>query len=60
MPQNSTLKSPNFAFLEVDELQLVRLGTLAEQYFATDPVTCLMKLRQFGELLCLPPMAGSF
>jgi type I site-specific restriction endonuclease len=51
MQKNNTLQSPNFAFLEVHELQLVRLGTLAEQYFAPDPVTCLMKLRQFGELL---------
>jgi len=49
--ENNTLKSPNFAFLAVHEPQLVRLGTLAEQYFAPDPVTCLMKLRQFGELL---------
>lgn len=48
---DDTLKSPNFAFLAVHESQLVRLGTLAEQYFAPDPVTCLMKLRQFGELL---------
>lgn len=49
--ENNTLKSPNFVFLDVHEPQLVRLGTLAEQYFAPDPVTCLMKLRQFGELL---------
>ncbi|MGQ4646401.1 type I restriction-modification system endonuclease [Lyngbya aestuarii] len=47
----NSLKSPNFAFLAVHEPQLVRLATLAEQYFATDPITCLMKLRQFGELL---------
>ena len=51
MQKNNTLQSPNFAFLAIHEPQLVRLGTLAEQYFATDPVTCLMKLRQFGELL---------
>ena len=43
--------SPNFAFLKAYDLQLVRLCTQAEQYFAGDPVTCLMKLRQFGELL---------
>ena len=43
--------SPNFAFLKAHDLQLVRLCTQAEQYFANDPVTCLMKLRQFGELL---------
>lgn len=27
------------------------LGALAERYFADDPNTCLIKLRQFGELL---------
>lgn len=43
--------SPNFAFLTAHDLQLVQLGTQAERYFADDPVTCLMKLRQFGELL---------
>ena len=43
--------SPNFAFLKTYDLQLVRLPTQAEAYFAGDPVTCLMKLRQFGELL---------
>jgi type I restriction enzyme, R subunit len=29
----------------------VRLGSQAERYFAEDPNTCLIKLRQFGELL---------
>jgi type I restriction enzyme R subunit len=43
--------SPNFAFLDAHDPQLVRLGVLAEQYFASDPNTCLIKLRQFGELL---------
>lgn len=43
--------SLNFAFLEVHNPQLVRLGALAEQYFTSDPNTCLIKLRQFGELL---------
>lgn len=43
--------SPNFAFLDAHDPQLVRLGALAEQYFASDPNTCLIKLRQFGELL---------
>ena len=51
MSQDNTLNSPNFAFLKVHEPLLASLGTLAEQYFATDPVTCLMKLRQFGEVL---------
>lgn len=45
------LVSPNFAFLKAHDPQLVRLGTLAKQYFATDANTCLIKLRQFGELL---------
>lgn len=47
------LSSPptNFAFLQTHDEQLVRLGMLAEQYFATDPNTCLLKLRQYGELL---------
>ena len=43
--------SRNFAFLKVHSLELVRLGSLAEQYFADDPNTCLIKLRQFGEQL---------
>lgn len=43
--------SPNFAFLKSHDPQLVILGSLAEQYFANDPITCLMKLRQYGELL---------
>ena len=43
--------SPNFAFLEVHDPQLVEIGTLAEKYFKDDPVTCLIKLRQFGESL---------
>jgi hypothetical protein len=47
---NSAL-SPNFVFLTRHEPQLVRLGTLAERYFKDDPCTCLIKLRQFGELL---------
>lgn len=43
--------SVNFAFLAAHDPQLVRLGALAEQYFTSDPNTCLIKLRQFGELL---------
>ena len=31
--------------------QFERLGALAERYFADDPNTCLIKLRQFCELL---------
>lgn len=44
-------ESLNFSFLAVHNQQLVRLGTLAERYFTDDPNTCLIKLRQFGELL---------
>src|SRR5438132_11208396 len=43
--------SANFDFLGVHDAQLVRLGGLAERYFKEDPNTCLIKLRQFGELL---------
>jgi len=43
--------SLNFSFLAVHDAQLVRLGALAERYFADDPNTCLIKLRQYGELL---------
>ncbi len=41
----------NFAHLEVHDEQLVRLGMLAERYFADDPNTALLKLRQLAELL---------
>ncbi|XXZ14992.1 type I restriction-modification system endonuclease [Sorangium sp. So ce315] len=43
--------SPNFAFLDHHDPRLVVLGTQAERYFADDPNTCLVKLRQFGEIL---------
>ena len=41
----------NFSVLRSYEEQLWRLGALAERYFAEDPNTCLLKLRQFAELL---------
>jgi type I restriction enzyme R subunit len=41
----------NFLFLKQHDMQLVRLGVLAERYFHDDPNTCLIKLRQFAELL---------
>jgi type I restriction enzyme, R subunit len=41
----------NFAHLEAHDEQLVRLGMLAERYFADDPNTALLKLRQLTELL---------
>ncbi|MDC3988187.1 type I restriction-modification system endonuclease [Polyangium jinanense] len=43
--------SPNFAFLAHHDPLLAILGTQAERYFADDPNTCLLKLRQFGERL---------
>jgi len=45
------IQSGNFGFLKAHDAQLVRLGALAERYFHDDPNTCLIKLRQFGELL---------
>src|SRR3712207_4024347 len=43
--------SPNFQFLAGHDPLLVALGAQAERLFADDPVTCLMKLRQLGEVL---------
>ncbi|RKH45606.1 type I restriction-modification system endonuclease [Corallococcus sicarius] len=43
--------SPNFQFLLAHDPLLVALGAQAERLFADDPVTCLMKLRQWGEVL---------
>ena len=42
---------PNFAFLAYHDPRLVVLGTQAARYFTEDPNTCLVKLRQFGEIL---------
>jgi type I restriction enzyme R subunit len=41
----------NFAHLQSHDEQLLRLGMLAERYFADDPNTCLLKLRQLSEVL---------
>ena len=43
--------SENFSFLSTHAPHLVRLGTLAERYFKDDPNTCIVKLRQFGEVM---------
>ncbi len=48
---SAAVTSQNFAFLRAYEPQLDRLAALAERYFPDDPITCLIKLRQFGELL---------
>lgn len=41
----------NFSHLGQLDAQLVRLGALAEKYFAEDPNTSMVKIRQFGECL---------
>ena len=41
----------NFSVLSQHDEQLLRLGMLAEKYFAADPNTCLLKLRQLTESL---------
>lgn len=41
----------NFSHLGQLDAQLVRLGVLAEKYFAEDPNTSMVKIRQFGECL---------
>ncbi len=45
------LPPTNFAHLAQHDEQLLRLGLLAEKYFADDPNTCLLKLRQLSEVL---------
>lgn len=45
------LPQTNFAHLQQHDEQLLRLGMLAEKYFAEDPNTCLLKTRQLAELL---------
>lgn len=41
----------NFGFLEAHSPLLCKLAQQAERYFAEDPSTALIKLRQFGEVL---------
>jgi type I restriction enzyme R subunit len=41
----------NFSVLSQHDEQLLRLGMLAEKYFADDPNTCLLKVRQLAESL---------
>ncbi len=43
--------SSNFEFLAPISPQLAHVGKLAERYYAEDPNTTLIKLRQFGEIL---------
>lgn len=49
-PMKNNIRS-NFDMLRAYEAQLWRLGALAERYFAEDPNTSLLKLRQLSELL---------
>jgi type I restriction enzyme R subunit len=45
------MATSNFSILSQHDEQLLRLGMLAEKYFAEDPNTCLLKLRQLTESL---------
>lgn len=46
---SSIRRQSNFSQLKAHDEQLERLGLLAERYFADDPNTCLLKLRQLTE-----------
>lgn len=46
-----TTTTTNFGFLAGHSRHLVHLAGQAERYLSDDPNTCLIKLRQFGELL---------
>lgn len=48
----------NFGFLAAHDPQLVALAQRAEAYLAPDPNTCLIKLRQFAELMIKHVTAG--
>lgn len=52
-PKSSGEIRSNFSHLASLDVQLVRLGALAEKYFAEDANTSMMKVRQFGECLAL-------
>jgi type I restriction enzyme, R subunit len=45
------LTSDNFAFLDSHDALLVKLAGQAERYFADDPSTYIIELRQFTEVL---------
>lgn len=47
----SVRQQSNFSQLKAHDEQLERLGLLAERYFADDPNTCLLKLRQLAEAM---------
>ena len=43
--------SPNFGFLVGQDVRLLQAATAAERHVFEDPISALMRLRQFGELL---------
>lgn len=45
------MNNSNFRFLEEKWPLLAELGEMAEKYLHTDPNTCMIKLRMFGETL---------
>ncbi|MBX9879935.1 MAG: type I restriction-modification system endonuclease [Candidatus Obscuribacterales bacterium] len=49
--RSSDSQSSNFWILAAYAPDLAKLGMRAEQYFSDDPNTCLIKIRQFAELL---------
>lgn len=51
MLDSTRIASLNFDFLAAHAPHLLRLSTQAERYLHEDPNTCLIKLRQFSELL---------
>ncbi|UGY18364.1 hypothetical protein HAP48_0013525 [Bradyrhizobium septentrionale] len=51
--------STNFDFLTVHDAKLAQLASRAEDYFQDDPVTAIIKLRQFAELMAKLVADGS-
>ncbi|HEY9899313.1 MAG TPA: type I restriction-modification system endonuclease [Pantanalinema sp.] len=51
MSDSTTTVQSNFSFLAEHSPRLVTTATLAERYLADDPNTCLIKLRQYAEIL---------
>ena len=51
MTKTKAAQLANFGLEANYDAGLIGVAVLAERYFADDPVACLMKLRQFVELL---------
>ncbi len=51
IPASERQNSSNFSMLVGYAPELAQLGARAEKYFSDDPNTCLIKTRQFAELL---------